>query len=42
MNLSNIETFVAVVKFMNFSKAADSLFVSQSTVTSRIKSLETS
>ncbi len=40
MNLSNIETFVAVVKFMNFSKAADSLFVSQSTVTSRIKSLE--
>lgn len=40
MNFSNIETFIAVVKFMNFSRAADFLFVSQSTVTSRIKSLE--
>lgn len=40
MNLSNIETFLAVVKFMNFSKAADFLFVSQSTVTVRIKNLE--
>jgi len=40
MNFSNLETFIAVVKFMNFSKAADYLFVSQSTVTSRIKNLE--
>lgn len=40
MNLTNLETFTTVVKFMNFSRAADALFVSQSTVTSRIKSLE--
>ena len=40
MNFSNIETFIAVTKFMNFSRAAASLFISQSTATSRIKNLE--
>lgn len=40
MNLSNLETFITVTKFMNFSKAANAMFVSQSTVTARIKNLE--
>ena len=40
MQISNLETFIAVSKTLNFSKAAEMLYVTQSTVSSRIKSLE--
>jgi DNA-binding transcriptional LysR family regulator len=40
MNESQLETFLAVSEYRSFSKAADALNVTQPTITSRIKSLE--
>lgn len=40
MNIENIEAFVHVIHFGSFNKAADALFLSQPSVTARIKSLE--
>jgi DNA-binding transcriptional LysR family regulator len=40
MDLEHIQTFLIVSRLKNFTKAADELHVTQSTVTSRIKSLE--
>ncbi|OAH54327.1 MULTISPECIES: LysR family transcriptional regulator [Bacillaceae] len=40
MNLDHIEAFTYVVHFKSFHKAADALFLSQPTVTARIKTLE--
>lgn len=40
MDTQMLETFVAVCKYKNFSRAADELFVTQSTVTKRIAELE--
>ena len=40
MNLLEIEAFMAITETRNLSKAADKLFVSQSTVSSRLNSLE--
>lgn len=40
MNIDHIEAFIYVVHFKNIHKAADALFLSQPTVTARIKSLE--
>lgn len=40
MNLEGIEAFLAVVKLRSFSKAAQQLFVSQPTLSNRIKALE--
>lgn len=41
MNTSEIEAFLAVVRYGNISKAAKQLFISQSTISQRIKTLET-
>lgn len=41
MNTSEIEAFLAVVRSGNISKASKQLFISQSTISQRIKSLET-
>lgn len=40
MNLLEIEAFIAITETRNLSKAADKLFVSQSTISSRLTSLE--
>jgi len=40
MNIENIEAFIYVIHYGSFNKAADSLFLSQPTVTARIQSLE--
>jgi len=40
MNIENIEAFVYVIHFNSFNKAAEALFLSQPSVTARIKSLE--
>lgn len=40
MNLENIEAFVYVIHFNSFNKAAETLFLSQPSVTARIQSLE--
>ncbi|GBF74794.1 LysR family transcriptional regulator [Paenibacillus sp. 598K] len=40
MNLEHIESFVYVIHYGGFNKAADVLFLSQPTVTARIQSLE--
>ncbi|SFF10934.1 DNA-binding transcriptional regulator, LysR family [Paenibacillus algorifonticola] len=40
MNIENIEAFVYVIYYGSFNKAAESLFLSQPSVTARIQSLE--
>src|SRR5690625_63402 len=40
MNTSEVEAFLAVVRNGNISKASRQLFISQSTISQRIKSLE--
>lgn len=40
MNTENLRTFIALSKYNNFTKTAESLFVAQSTVTNRIAELE--
>src|SRR5699024_5674863 len=40
MNTAEIEVFLAVVRYGNISKAAKQLFISQSTISQRIKTLE--
>ncbi|GAB6988116.1 LysR family transcriptional regulator [Paenibacillus pini] len=40
MNIENIEAFVYINHYGSFNKAADTLFLSQPTVTARIQSLE--
>lgn len=40
MNIENIEAFVYVVHFNSFHKAADALFLSQPSISSRIQTLE--
>ena len=40
MENKNVATFVKIVEFNNFTKAADSLGYSQAAVTAQIKSLE--
>ena len=40
MNIDHIEAFMYVVHFNSIHKAADALFLSQPTVTARIKTLE--
>ncbi|WP_138753966.1 LysR family transcriptional regulator [Paenibacillus sinopodophylli] len=40
MNLENIEAFVYVVHFNSFRKAADALFLTQPSISSRIRTLE--
>lgn len=41
MDLKQIEAFLAIVKHQNVTKAAEALFVSQSTISHRLKMLET-
>ncbi|BBI30820.1 LysR family transcriptional regulator [Cohnella abietis] len=40
MNIENIEAFVYVVHFNSFNKAADALFLTQPSISSRIQTLE--
>jgi DNA-binding transcriptional LysR family regulator len=40
VNLKQIETFIAVADYLNFTKAAEELYVTQSSVSKLIKSLE--
>lgn len=40
MDTSQLETFLAIIEFKNYSRAAESLNVTQPTVTARIKNLE--
>lgn len=40
MNLAEIETFLMIVKTKNITKTAENLFLSQPTVSHRLKSLE--
>ena len=40
MNIRNLEAFVYIVHFDNFNKAAEALFLSQPTISARIRSLE--
>ncbi len=40
INIENIEAFVYVIHCGSFNKAADALYLSQPSVTARIKSLE--
>ena len=40
MNIAEIETFLMIVKTKNISKTAENLFLSQPTVSHRLKSLE--
>lgn len=40
MDTQSLQTFIALAKYKNFTKTADSLFVAQSTVTNRISELE--
>ena len=41
LNIEEIKTFLYVAEFKNFSRTAETLYCSQSTVTARIKALET-
>lgn len=40
MNLGNIEAFLAIIEFRNISRAAEALYVTQSTISQRLKALE--
>ena len=40
MDILKIQTFLAIVKFKNISKAADSLFIAQATASQRLSALE--
>lgn len=40
MNIQNIETFLTIVETQSLSKASEKLFVSQSTISNRLNSLE--
>jgi Transcriptional regulator len=40
MNIANIEAFLAVVRYRNVTHAANSMFLTQSTMSNRLKSLE--
>ena len=40
MNIEALKTFLVVAEVKNFTKAAQQLFVVQSTITNRIKELE--
>ena len=40
MDLKQIETFLAIAKYESFTKSAEVLYISQSTVSSRLKALE--
>ena len=40
MDNTQLETFMAIVAYQNFSRVAEQLNVTQPTVTARIKSLE--
>ena len=40
MNLADIETFLMIVKTKNITKTAENLFLSQPTVSHRLKLLE--
>jgi DNA-binding transcriptional LysR family regulator len=40
MNFNGIETFLAIVQTRNMTKAAEKLFLSQSTVSHQLKALE--
>ena len=40
METENLRTFLLVVRYHNFTRAAEQLFVAQSTVTNRILELE--
>src|SRR5699024_7018851 len=40
MNISNIETFIYIYHLSGFNKAANALYLTQPTITSRIQSLE--
>lgn len=40
MNLNQVETFLSIVRLGSFSKAANQLYVSQSTISQRLHSLE--
>ena len=40
MDTSQIETFLAIIEYRNYSRAAESLNVTQPTVTARVKNLE--
>lgn len=42
MNISHIESFLYVVKYKSIHKAANALYLTQPTVSARIKSLEDS
>lgn len=42
MNIENIESFLYVVEYQSIHKAANALFLTQPTVSARIKSLEDS
>ncbi|MGM0395994.1 MAG: LysR family transcriptional regulator [Bacillota bacterium] len=41
MNLLKVESFLSIIEYNSISKAADMLFISQSTLSSRLVSLET-
>lgn len=40
LDLKQIETFLAIAKYKSFTKSAEELYISQSTVSSRLKALE--
>ena len=40
MDTQQLQTFVTLAEYRNFTKTADALFVAQSTVTNRIAELE--
>ena len=40
MDTQSLQTFIALAEYRNFTRAADSLFIAQSTVTNRIAELE--
>ena len=40
MDNSQLETFLAIIEHRNYSRAAESLNVTQPTVTARVKNLE--
>lgn len=40
MNTENLKTFIALAKYKNFTRTAETLYVAQSTVTNRIAELE--
>ena len=41
MDTTTLRTFIALAQIKNFTKTAQQLFVAQSTVTNRIRDLET-